>query len=104
MCVNIPLNSWYNHRSMLERSEWFQLCTREVVDSHHPGVRCTTANFKCGCGRSFHRQGDLTRHLNFCDSQPTVAQNTFRMFLWTDFPSSKRSYGVADLGGWLGGL
>ena len=31
---------------------------------------------KCGCGHSFHRQGDLTRHLKFCDSQPKVAQAT----------------------------
>ena len=65
--LNIQLNSWYN--LMLE---CFQLCTREVMDSHHSGMRCTVEDFnlKCGCGRSFYRQGNLTRYLKFCDDQP----------------------------------
>ena len=75
---------------MVVRNEWFQLCTREVVDSHHPGVRCTAANFKCGCGRFFHRQSDLTRHLIV--NLQWHKTHLVRMFLWTDFPSSKRSY------------
>ena len=52
--------------------ECFQLCTREVKDSHHSGMRCTVEDFnlKCGCGRSFYRQGNLTRYLKFCDDQP----------------------------------
>ena len=64
--LNIPLNSWYN--LTLDRNEWFQqLCTREVMDSHHPGVRCTVEDLECGCGYGLnHRQGDLTRHLKFC--------------------------------------
>ena len=70
--LNIPLNSWYD--LTFNRIEWFQLYTREVVDSQHPGMQCTVEDFKCGCGRSFHHQGDLTRHLRFCDGHPKVVQ------------------------------
>jgi len=72
--LDIPLNDWYDLTMI--RQEWYKRCVRgclEVMDTRHPSVQCFTGNFNCGCGCSFHHQGDLTRHMNYCDGQPKVA-------------------------------
>ena len=30
------------------------------MDTQYPSVQCAAGVFNCGCGRSFHHQGDLT--------------------------------------------
>ena len=57
-----------------DRKEWFRICSEGVVKvskSRQKNV-CSAATqpswkaYTCECGRSFRRQGDLTRHKRFC--------------------------------------
>jgi len=65
--LNIPLNGWY------------QQYTRGIsqATNSNPGVQYVVGVFNRMCGRSFCRQGDLTRHSRFCTGQPTVARSHF---------------------------
>lgn len=57
-----------------DRKEWFELCCEGVerVSQTRQRNTCPANNqsqsrsFNCACGRSFRRQGDLTRHKRFC--------------------------------------
>ena len=72
--LDIPLNDWYD--LTMNRQEWYERYVRgclQVMDTQHPGVQYPAGNFNCGCGRSFCRQGDLTRHMSYCDGQPKLA-------------------------------
>ena len=57
-----------------DRKEWFKLCGEgiERVSETRQKNKCPANNqpqpsrFDCACGRSFRRNGDLTRHKRFC--------------------------------------
>ena len=55
-----------------DRKNWFELC-KEGMEARSSQRNTCSANdqpqshqFNCTCGRSFRRQGDLTRHRRFC--------------------------------------
>ena len=56
-----------------DRKEWFELCQKGLETRTRQKTRCAANNqpqsseFNCTCGRSFRRQGDLTRHKRFCN-------------------------------------
>ena len=69
-------DDWYNMAQ--ERKTWKTVCKTglaEVVDSHRHNVCAANltsssgTNHLCPCGRSFRRQGDLTRHGRFCSAR-----------------------------------
>ena len=63
---------WY--RVCQDRKTWFQICCEgvEKVSKTRLASTCPAnyqtqrSNISCDCGRSFRRQGDLTRHKRFC--------------------------------------
>jgi len=67
------IEDWYT--TAQDRGEWAACCQPPAADSSVPAEgRVCAANqsqlagdFQCGCGRSFRRKGDLTRHSRFCD-------------------------------------
>ena len=65
------LDNWYERCQ--ERKEWFELCKEGIGEMASLRKNTCAANgqpqvrtFICDCGRSFRRQGDLTRHSRFC--------------------------------------
>jgi len=42
------------------------------------GPSVVTGSFVCGCGRTFGRSSDLTRHKKYCNDQPLHQNNEFR--------------------------
>ena len=62
------------NRVCQDRKTWFQICCEgvEKVSKTRLASTCPAnyqtqrSNISCDCGRSFRRQGDLTRHKRFC--------------------------------------
>ena len=56
-----------------DRKEWFRLCSEGMEKVTRQKSTCSANNqpqsrrLNCTCGRSFRRQGDLTRHKRFCN-------------------------------------
>ena len=56
-----------------DRKEWFRLCSEGMEKVTRRKSTCAANNqpqsrrLNCTCGRSFRRQGDLTRHKRFCN-------------------------------------
>ncbi len=66
-------DGWY--QLCQDRKEWFDVCRDGVARVAARRKSTCLANrepqsrvFGCACGRSFRRQGDLTRHRRFCRS------------------------------------
>ena len=67
---------WYDLAQ--DRKAWLAVCRDGIsssVDQHRYRACAAnlsrsnrTGNYSCPCGRTFRRQGDLTRHSRFCDS------------------------------------
>ena len=63
---------WYS--LCQDRKIWFRMCCEGVEkvsktrqeNTCPANYRAQTSEFICDCGRSFRRQGDLTRHKRFC--------------------------------------
>ena len=76
--LDVPPKDWY--ALTMNRQDWYELYTGRclgVMDTQHLSVQCTTGDFSCECGRSFHQQGNLTHHLNYCNGQPRVVRKHF---------------------------
>ena len=77
----ISVEDWYNIAQ--DRKAWRAICSdglASLVDRHRYGVCATnlpaaprTTNHLCRCGRSFCRQGDLTRHSHFCSTGASMS-------------------------------
>ena len=69
---------WYQLSQ--DRQAWFQTCTdgirekAEQQSGRERMARCETETIShsCPCGRTFRRQGDLTRHSRFCSGARTT--------------------------------
>ena len=63
---------WYS--LCQDRKIWFRMCCEGVEkvsktrqeNTCPANYRAQTCKFICDCGRSFRRQGDLTRHKRYC--------------------------------------
>jgi len=60
--------NWYD--AAQDRSRWRDLCLTISSGGVPRGPSVVTGSFSCGCGRTFGRSGDLTRHRNYCTGQP----------------------------------
>ena len=65
---------WYEVAQ--DREQWAGICRQCHTSENRSGESCaantsnptnTESSYLCPCGRSFQRQGDLTRHSRFCD-------------------------------------
>ena len=73
-----------------DKSRWVNVCkecqTGDLEDRPcglNPPTHAGTSH-TCSCGRSFRRQGDLTRHSRFCnDPGQSAPPPHSRMFVWT---------------------
>ena len=70
-CMEIPENAWYMLSQ--DRVKWKGRTDKSSLvilsnQSHFTSAVGTAGSclFECGCGRSFQRKGDLTRHSRFC--------------------------------------
>ena len=70
--IGFDTTSWYS--AVQDRGGWYDayqtFASRSVPTASGPVV--ISGSFVCECGRMFRREGDLTRHQNFCDHQPPV--------------------------------
>ena len=61
---------WYE--ACQDRKEWFKVCSSGAAQvsrsrREHPVInQSSESGYTCTCGRTFRRQGDLTRHRRFC--------------------------------------
>ena len=67
--IGFDSTSWY--AAVRERARWYDTC-QAIASCGRPtaGAPAVVAgSFGCSCGRTFRRQGNLTRHRYFCDRQ-----------------------------------
>ena len=62
------ITEWYQLAQ--DRETWKSKCREGIAMRKRPAEQCTS--FSCPCGRSFRRQGDLTRHRRFCNFLPAT--------------------------------
>ena len=61
---------WYG--ACQDRKEWFKVCSSGAAEvsrsrrEHSAVNQSSESGYTCTCGRTFRRQGDLTRHRRFC--------------------------------------
>ena len=60
--------NWYEVAQNQPR--WYELCQSISSGGGPRGPSVVTGSFVCGCGRTFGRSGDLTRHRKYCNDQP----------------------------------
>ena len=65
--------SWYEVAQ--DHSRWHDLYQTISSEGVARGPTVVTGSFVCGCGRTFNRSGDLTRHHKYCSI-------TNRVLLW----------------------
>lgn len=77
--------TWYDVAQ--NRKEWSEICRQCYISNNNIRELCTANSFNsdfsypCSCGRSFQRQGDLTRHSRYCDgSQQQSHKQTVSSF------------------------
>ena len=67
--IGFDSTSWY--AAVHDHAKWYDTC-QAIASCSKPTAGApavVTGSFGCACGRNFRRQGDLTRHRNFCDRQ-----------------------------------
>ena len=71
-------STWYEVAQ--DRRKWADICkqchTNDSEERQHGLLASTNTghSYKCSCGRSFRRQGDLTRHNRFCDGSQHLSR------------------------------
>ena len=73
-------SSWYEEAQ--DRRKWRKICEQAKESSKEICIDSNSTDqnsYRCQCGRSFSRKGDLTRHSRFCQQQqlPTNPDSVF---------------------------
>ena len=66
--------NWYDVAQ--DRSRWHDLCSTISSGGVPRGPSVVTGSFVCGCGKTFGRSGDFTRHCKYCTGQPPPFRQT----------------------------
>ena len=58
------------HEEAQNRPRWYEVCQTILSGEIPRGSSVVTGSIVCGCGRTFGRSSDMTRHKKHCNDQP----------------------------------